>query len=61
MKSITQNNENDKKVSSSILKFFKTYKISSILLNFQGPYCFIYVRSLSYLSKLINSCYISRN
>lgn len=31
MKSITQNNENDKKVSSSIIKFFKTYKISSIL------------------------------
>lgn len=31
MKSITQNNENDKKVSSSILYFFKTYKISSIL------------------------------
>lgn len=29
MKSITQNNENDKKVSSS--DFFKTYKISSIL------------------------------
>jgi len=31
MKIITQNNENDKKVSSSIIKFFKTYKISSIL------------------------------
>lgn len=31
MKSITQNNENDNKVSSSIIKFFKTYKISSIL------------------------------
>ena len=31
MKSISQNNENDKKVSSSIIKFFKTYKISSIL------------------------------
>jgi len=31
MKSITQNNENDNKVSSSIMKFFKTYKISSIL------------------------------
>ena len=31
MKSITQNNENDKKVFSSIINFFKTYKISSIL------------------------------
>ncbi len=31
MKSITQNYENDKKVSSSIINFFKTYKISSIL------------------------------
>jgi hypothetical protein len=31
MKIITQNNENDKKVSSSIINFFKTYKISSIL------------------------------
>ena len=26
MKSITQNNENDNKVSSSIIKFFKTYQ-----------------------------------
>lgn len=31
MKSITQNYENDNKISSSIIKFFKTYKISSIL------------------------------
>lgn len=31
MKSITQNNENDNRVSSSIINFFKTYKISSIL------------------------------
>lgn len=31
MKSIPQDYENDKKVSSSIINFFKTYKISSIL------------------------------
>lgn len=31
MKIITQNHENDKKVSSSIMNFFKKYKISSIL------------------------------
>ena len=31
MKIITQNYENDKKVSSSIMNFFKKYKISSIL------------------------------
>ena len=31
MKIITQNYENDKKVSSSIMSFFKKYKISSIL------------------------------
>ena len=31
MKIITQNYENDKKVSSSIMNFFKKYKVSSIL------------------------------
>ena len=31
MKSITQNYEIDKKVSSSIIRFFKNYKISSVL------------------------------
>ena len=31
MKIITQNYENDKKVSSSIMNFFKKYKLSSIL------------------------------
>lgn len=31
MNSITQNYKNDKKVSSSIVNFFKTYKVSSIL------------------------------
>lgn len=31
MKSITQNDKNDKKISSSITYFFRTYKISSVL------------------------------
>jgi len=31
MKSITQNNVNDKKVFSLIIKCFKTYKVFSIL------------------------------
>lgn len=68
MKSITQNNQNDKKISTSIFKFFKKYKIYSCLKAanaykckgisvieiFQYLFCLIFENRSMYMNMLMN-------
>ncbi len=68
MKSITQNNQNDKKVSASIYNFFKKYRLYSCLKAanayktkgisvmeiFQYLFCLIFENRSMYMSMLIN-------
>lgn len=68
MKSITQDNQNDKKISASICKFFKKYKIYSCLKAanaykskgisvieiFQYLFCMIFENRSMYMNMLMN-------
>jgi len=68
MKSITQNNQNDKKMSASILNFFKKYKLYtclkaanayknkgvSVIEIFQYLFCLIFENRSMYMSMLTN-------
>lgn len=68
MKSITQDNQNDKKISASICKFFKKYKIYSclkaanaykskgisIIEIFQYLFCLIFENRSMYMNMLMN-------